>query len=65
MSRQPSVVLGPRGPRPVTARFGLLVLHDDGEREFAYDAGAEKALAAASTHGWAVASMRDDFGTVF
>ena len=47
------------------ARFGLLVHHDDGEREFAYDAGAEQALAAASKHGWAVASMRDDFGTVF
>ena len=32
-----------------TARFGLLVHHDDAEREFAYDDGAENALAAAET----------------
>jgi phosphoserine phosphatase len=47
------------------ARFALLVHHDDAEREFAYDAGAEKALGHATKHGWTVASMRHDFGTVF
>ena len=47
------------------ARFGLLVRHDDSQREFAYDAGAEHALTKASDRGWTVASMRDDFGTVF
>ena len=30
-----------------TARFALPLHHDDAEREFAYDDGAEKALAAA------------------
>jgi phosphoserine phosphatase len=48
-----------------TARFALLVHHDDAEREFAYDKGAEKALAAAAARGWTVASMREDFRTVF
>ncbi len=47
------------------ARFGLLVHHDDAEREFAYDEGAENALAAAAVHGWTVVSMKDDFATVF
>ena len=48
-----------------SARFGLLVHHDDAEREFAYDAGAERALAEAATDGWTVASMRSDFADVF
>jgi hypothetical protein len=30
-----------------TARFTILIHHDDANREFAYDVGAEKALAAA------------------
>jgi phosphoserine phosphatase len=45
--------------------LGLLVHHDDKEREFAYDAGAEKALAQAATDGWTVVSMRDDWATIF
>jgi hypothetical protein len=48
-----------------TARFALLVHHDDGEREFAYDEGAEHALAAAKENGWTVVSMKDDFARVF
>jgi len=48
-----------------TARFALLVHHDDAEREFAYDEGAERALAAANAHGWTVISMKEDFKTVF
>ncbi len=44
-----------------TARFGLLVHHDDADREFAYDEGAEKALAAAEARGWTVVSMKEDF----
>jgi phosphoglycolate phosphatase-like HAD superfamily hydrolase len=43
----------------------LLVLHDDADREFDYTAGAEKALDLAKTHGWTVASMRNDWATVF
>jgi phosphoserine phosphatase len=43
----------------------LLLLHDDAEREFAYTAGAERALEAAGAEGWTVVSMRDDWGQVF
>ncbi len=48
-----------------SARFGLLIRHDDASREFAYDAGAEKALAEAHERGWTVVSMRDDFKVVY
>jgi len=48
-----------------SARFGLLIHHDDAEREFAYDTGAEHALAEAPKRGWTVVSMKDDFATVF
>jgi len=48
-----------------TARFALLVHHDDAEREFAYDTGSERALAEAAACGWTVVSMKDDFSTVF
>lgn len=43
----------------------LLVNHDDGEREFAYTAGAEQALARARDGDWTVVSMKDDWHTVF
>jgi phosphoglycolate phosphatase-like HAD superfamily hydrolase len=43
----------------------LLVLHDDAEREFAYTAGVEQALARAQRDGWTVAGIRDDWATVF
>lgn len=39
----------------------LVVRHDDGEREMAYDAGAEDALEA----GFTQVSMRDDWSAVF
>jgi phosphoserine phosphatase len=48
-----------------TARFGILIHHDDAEREFAYDEGAAKALAEADQRGWTVVSMKDAFATVF
>jgi phosphoserine phosphatase len=48
-----------------TARFGLLIRHDDAGREFAYDTGAEKALAKAKERGWTVVSMQHDFKVVF
>jgi phosphoserine phosphatase len=47
------------------ARFSLLVHHDDAEREFAYDLGAEGVLAEAKAHDWTVASMARDFARVF
>ncbi|MHC9292221.1 HAD family hydrolase [Mycobacterium sp. LTG2003] len=45
--------------------LGMLVLHDDAEREFDYVAGAEKSLEVAKASGWTVASIRDDWTTVF
>jgi phosphoserine phosphatase len=43
----------------------LLVLHDDGEREFAYTSGAEQALDQAASDGWTVVSVKNDWTTVF
>ena len=43
----------------------LLVLHDDGEREFDYTSGAEQALETAGTSGWTVVSMKNDWNTIF
>lgn len=48
-----------------SASFGLLVNHDDEEREFAYTAGADASLAKAKELGWTVVSMRNDWATVF
>jgi phosphoserine phosphatase len=47
------------------ARFAFLVNHDDEDREYAYTAGAESALAKAKELGWTVVSMKDDWSTVF
>jgi len=43
----------------------LLVLHDDAEREFDYTSGAEWALTQTDTNGWTVASIKNDWATVF
>lgn len=48
-----------------TKGFQLVVLHDDADREFAYEAGAEKALTLAETEGWTVASMQSEWAEVF
>lgn len=45
--------------------LSLLLHHDDAEREYAYDAGAEKALQLAPHAGWCVVSMKNDWKTVF
>lgn len=50
---------------PDAPAMKLLVLHDDADREFAYTAGAERALGHAEQYGWTVVSMRDDWSTVF
>ena len=47
------------------ATLGLLVYHDDAEREYAYDGGTEKALQLAAKEGWVVISMKNDWKTVF
>jgi haloacid dehalogenase-like hydrolase len=48
-----------------SAKFALLVDHDDEEREFSYTRGAEKSLAKAKKLGWTVVSMKNDWTTVF
>lgn len=52
-----------KGPRP---GFAILIHHDDPDRGDApYDAGAEKALAAAADSGYTVVSVKDDWATIF
>src|SRR4051812_1882077 len=50
---------------PDKASLRLLVVHDDADREFDYATGAEQALERAGREGWAVASIKDDWATVF
>jgi hypothetical protein len=57
---------GPRTPAPLRVHLPLrpkclLIRHDDASREFAYDTGAEKALASVKEHSWTVVSMHNDF----
>jgi hypothetical protein len=52
-----------RAPGP---RLGLIVHHDDGEREYAYDRKSsvgrlERGLDEAAQRGWVVVSMKDDW----
>ena len=51
-------------------RFGLIVHHTDGEREYAYDRESQvghldKALDAAALNDWTVVSMKDDWKRIF
>ena len=50
-------------------RLGMIVHHDDAEREFAYDRDAigrlDKALDAAPAAGWTVVSMKNDWRQIF
>ncbi|MBK8908895.1 MAG: haloacid dehalogenase-like hydrolase [Rhodospirillales bacterium] len=51
-------------------RLGVLLRHDDAEREYAYDREShvgrlDRALDEAETAGWVVVSMKDDWKTVF
>ena len=47
---------------PSLPALRLLVVHDDGEREFEYSAGAEKALSTTQSQGWTAVSMQDATG---
>lgn len=47
------------------ARFRLVVVHDDKEREYLVTAAAEKLLAAGEQGGWTMVSMKNDWKTVF
>lgn len=51
-------------------RFGLIVHHDDADREYAYDRQShvgklDKALDAAPQRGWTVVSMKDDWKQIY
>jgi hypothetical protein len=51
-------------------RLGLLVHHDDAEREYAYDRDShigrlDQALDLAPNAGWVLVSMKDDWQTIF
>jgi phosphoserine phosphatase len=51
-------------------RFGLLIHHDDAEREWAYDREShigklDKGLDEGAKRGWTMVSMKEDWGTVF
>jgi phosphoglycolate phosphatase-like HAD superfamily hydrolase len=48
-----------------SARFGLLISHDDADREFAYTASAEESLVQAEKLGWTVVSMKNDWNAVY
>jgi phosphoserine phosphatase len=48
-----------------TAKFALLINHDDADREYSYTKAAENSLARAEELGWTVVSMKDDWDTVF
>ncbi|MFM1725339.1 HAD family hydrolase [Rhodococcus sp. PAM 2766] len=50
---------------PDSPALRLLLLHDDGEREFDYVAGAEDILEHARRNDWTVVSMKDDWREVF
>ncbi len=50
---------------PSLPALRLLVVHDDADREFDYNAGAEKVLSAAQTHDWTTVSIKHDWRKVF
>jgi hypothetical protein len=50
---------------PSRPSLSLLINHDDGEREYAYNTGAEQALERARTRGWTVVSTKNDWASVF
>jgi phosphoserine phosphatase len=52
------------GGSPLPA-LRLLILHDDGDREFDYLGGAEKILNAVQSRGWTTISMKNDWRAIF
>jgi phosphoglycolate phosphatase-like HAD superfamily hydrolase len=52
------------------ARFGMLVHHDDADREFAYDREShigklDRGLDEGPKRGWAIVSMKDDWKSIY
>lgn len=74
IGRRPLLAAGnSNGDLPMLAYTGgrsspalrLIVRHDDPEREFDYDDGAEQLLERADADGWTVISMKEDWARVF
>ena len=60
----------PRSGGDTRPRFGLIVHHTDGEREFAYDRDSsfgrlDKALDEAGRRGWVVVDMKNDWSRIY
>jgi len=47
------------------ARFRLVIVHDDPEREYLVESACEKLIEAGEQGGWTMVSMKDDWKTVF
>jgi phosphoglycolate phosphatase-like HAD superfamily hydrolase len=47
------------------ARFRLVIVHDDKDREYVVTAGAEKLLSAGKQGDWTMVSMKNDWKTIF
>ncbi|MGY4859887.1 HAD family hydrolase [Cryobacterium sp. AP23] len=48
-----------------SARFALVVAHDDADREFEYTSGSDRTIERAAALGWTVVSIRDDWDVVY
>ena len=60
----------PRSEDDATPRFGLIVHHTDGDREWAYDREShigklDKALNEAPQRGWTVVDMKNDWNRIY
>ena len=48
-----------------SAKFKLFINHDDDEREYAYENGAEKILTLAKEKNYSIVSMKNDWKEIF
>jgi hypothetical protein len=48
-----------------SAKFRLFIHHDDEEREYAYENGAEKLFAIAKEKDYTIVSMKNDWNEIF
>jgi hypothetical protein len=50
---------------PDRSALRLLVIHDDDQREFDYQAGAEQVIESAQSNDWTTISIKRDWTRVF
>jgi len=48
-----------------SAKFRLFIRHDDGEREYAYENGAERLFTIAKEKNYTIVSMKNDWKEIF